>query len=143
MSQPILRLSMPTAFLIENLRTSSVSDQELIHIMQEQTFNSVASLTLEPEMNFAERFHTAESLNEPWKEAILSRYQIKFLHLNGVKKLLKLRFNRHERKDYIQSGLRLHDLTLDQKSRAELEYLIQGLWNVSENHNTLSIEQKY
>lgn len=84
-----VRLSMPIAFLIENIRTSAVSNDKLIQIIKNREFTFIADQVDDPTMNFEERIQTAEELSEPWEEAIRGGYSFKFLHLNGLKNFLR------------------------------------------------------
>ena len=134
-----IQLSMPIAFLIENCRTSGLTDQELVTLIKKRDFEPIADLVIEPNMDFIERIQTAEDLNEPWEKALLDGYQFKFLHMNGVKKLLKLRFNKLEDIHYKEQNFVLSNLILTTAEKVELATLIQSRWNVVSNSNRDSV----
>ncbi|MCM2674186.1 hypothetical protein [Alkalicoccobacillus plakortidis] len=134
-----VQLSMPIAFLIENCRTSGLTDQELVTLIKKRDFEPIADLVIEPNMDFIERIQTAEDLNEPWEKALLDGYQFKFLHMNGVKKLLKLRFNKLEDIHYKEQNFVLSNLILTTAEKVELATLIQSRWNVVSNSNRDSV----
>ncbi|MDQ0205741.1 hypothetical protein [Alkalicoccobacillus murimartini] len=144
MSTPV-RLSMPIAFLIENCRTSGLPDQELISLIKSRDFQAIAHCVNEPNMDFNDRIQTAEDLNESWEKALLEGYQFKFLHMNGVKKLLKLRYKKLENIDYKQTDFVISELVLTSDQRIELANLIQSRWNVfsENNESSVSIQSKF
>lgn len=142
MTTPV-RLSMPIAFLIENLRTSGVSDDKLIQIIKNREFKFFVDQVVDPTMNFDERIQTAEELSEPWEEAIKEGYSFKFLHLNGLKKLLALRFNKSDGVDYSQQDHKLVGIHLSSSEEILLHELIQGSWTVTKSSNFITITPKY
>lgn len=137
-----VRLSMPIAFLIENIRTSAVSNDKLIQIIKNREFTFIADQVDDPTMNFEERIQTAEELSEPWEEAIRGGYSFKFLHLNGLK-LLALRFNKIDEVDYSQQDLKLVGIHLSSLEENQLHELIQGSWTVTKSSNLITITPKY
>ncbi|MNE78532.1 hypothetical protein D3C80_1749470 [compost metagenome] len=82
-------------------------------------------------MDFDERMRLAEELKVDWERVLQEGYEFGFLHLNGLKKLLRFRFNCVEDRDYRQDGYRLMDLTMHAKEAQTLGELIYRQWTVA------------
>ncbi|ALP37467.1 hypothetical protein ASL14_16015 [Paenibacillus sp. IHB B 3084] len=130
-----VQLSMPVAFLIENLRTSGEQKDVIIECIKKQDFSPLLGKVKEKTMDFKERCQTAEDMGDEWEEAIHSGYEFKFLHINGLKRLLHFRFNRIIDRDYEQDGIMLKGLYLDPVEMDTLQGLIGRQWQVIEEDN--------
>ena len=126
----VVGLSMPVAFLIENCRTSGASDEVIVRCMRERDFSPILNDVVEPSMDFAERMAVAEEIGEPWEEAVRFGYRFKFLHFNGVKRLLRFRFGKQADRDYKPDGLQIEDLSLTAEEAETLRSLIRTQWDV-------------
>ncbi|MBM7542211.1 hypothetical protein [Amphibacillus cookii] len=130
-----IRLSMPVAFLIENCLTSGLSHPSIIDALDRKDFTIFKDKVIDPDMDFADRLEIASDLNEDWQQAIVNGYQMKHLHLNGLKKLLNYRFNKKENIDYHQKDLTIIKLQLDNQELLLLERMIQGQWCIKHEAN--------
>ncbi|WP_025723798.1 hypothetical protein [Paenibacillus polymyxa] len=129
------QLSIPVAFLIENLRTSGEPKDVIIECIKKQDFTPLLDKVKEKTMDFKERCQTAEDIGDEWEEAILSGYEFKFLHINGLKRLLYFRFDRAIDRDYEQDGITLKNLYLDPIEIDTLQGLIGRQWQVITDDN--------
>ncbi|AET57470.1 hypothetical protein HPL003_03460 [Paenibacillus terrae HPL-003] len=130
-----VQLSMPVAFLIENLRTSGEPKDVIIECIKKRDFSPLLDKVKEKTMDFKERCQTAEDIGDEWEEAIRSGYEFKFLHINGLKRLLHFRFDRTIDRDYEQDGIMLKNLHLDPIEMDTLQGLIGRQWQVIEEDN--------
>lgn len=148
-----VQLSIPVAMLVENVLTSGEPKEAIISCLQSGDFSPLLDKVKEPAMDFAERLQTAEEVGDNWEEAIRSSYEFKFLHINGLKRLLGFRFGKEADRDYAQEGLSLRRLRLQREEIEILRSLIGRQWRVFEEEAaggngtapliTVGIELKY
>ncbi|MFK4303766.1 MULTISPECIES: hypothetical protein [unclassified Paenibacillus] len=137
-----VQLSIPVALLIENLRTSGEPKDVIIECIKKQEFSPLLGKVKEKTMDFKERCQTAEDIGDEWEEAIRSGYEFKFLHINGLKRLLYFRFDRTIDQDYKQDGIMLKGLHLDPIEIDTLQGLIGRQWQVIKEENEVGSVQK-
>lgn len=126
-----VQLPLPIALLLENGRTSGLSDEQLAACFREQHFAALAGRPLaDPEMDLAERARLAEELGIDWAEVLRCEYEFGFLHLNGLKRLLAFRYQLREGADYAAGEDRLDQVPLTSEQAAELAALIHRQWLV-------------
>jgi len=124
-------LPLPLALLLENIRSTGLTDDEIVRCLQARDYAAIEALTLaDPAMSIAERAALAEELGIDWAEVIRSGYEFGFLHLNGLKRLLAFRYRLHAGTDYEADEERLDGLRLTAAQAEELSGLIHRQWLV-------------
>ncbi len=129
-------LSIPVAFLVENALSSGESKEFIIDTLRAGNYTPLLVKAKDPDMDFADRLKTAEEMGDDWEEAIRNDYVFKFLHINGVKRLLGFRFGKEADRDYVQENLTLRQLRLDPHEIKTLRLLVGRQWNVIEEDET-------
>lgn len=130
-----VRLSIPVGMLVENVLTSSEPIEIIIDRLQRRDLAPLLSKIKEPTMDLEERLQMAEEAGEDWAEAIRSGYEFKFLHINGLKRVLDFRFDRKIDLDYSQEELTLRHIRLSAQEIELLRMLINRQWDVVEEEN--------
>ncbi|MCP1184124.1 hypothetical protein [Paenibacillus sp. 1781tsa1] len=124
------QLSIPVGLLVENVLTSGVPGEVIIEWLQRREYARLLSLVKEPAMDFDERLQTAADIGDDWEKAIRQGYEFKFLHINGLKRLLDFRFDRKVDRDYVQDELSLKHIHLTVHEIKLLQSLIGRQWIV-------------
>lgn len=130
-----VRLSIPVGMLVENVLTSGEPIEVIIDCLHRRDLAPLRSKLKEPTMDLEERLQTAEEAGEDWAEAIRSGYEFKFLHINGLKRVLDFRFNRKIDRDYSQEELTLWHIQLSTQEIELLRMLIGRQWEIVEEEN--------
>jgi len=130
-----VRLSIPVGMLVENVLTSGEPIEVIIDRLHRRDLAPLRSKLKEPTMDLEERLQTAEEAGEDWAEAIRSGYEFKFLHINGLKRVLDFRFNRKIDRDYSQEELTLRNIQLSTQEIELLRMLIGRQWEIVEEEN--------
>jgi hypothetical protein len=130
-----VRLSIPVGMLVENVLTSGEPIEVIIDRLHRRDLAPLRSKLKEPTMDLEERLQTAEEAGEDWAEAIRSGYEFKFLHINGLKRVLDFRFNRKIDRDYSQEELTLRHIQLSTQEIELLRLLIGRQWEIVEEEN--------
>ncbi|AZK47950.1 hypothetical protein [Paenibacillus lentus] len=146
-------LSIPVAFLVENALSSGESKEFIIDCLRQGNYAPLLEKSKDPDMDFADRLKTAEEMGDDWEEAIRNDYVFKFLHINGLKRLLRFRFGKEVDHDYIQENLTLRQLSIEPDKIETLRLLVSRQWNVIEENDitgektgqrtTVRLELKY
>ncbi|WP_433753474.1 hypothetical protein [Paenibacillus amylolyticus] len=124
------QLSIPVGLLVENVLTSGEPKEVIIDCLQRGDFSRLLPLVKEPGMDFDERLQTAADIGDDWEMAIRQGYEFKFLHINGLKRLLDFRFDRKVDRDYVQDELSLKHIRLTTQEIELLQSLIGRQWIV-------------
>lgn len=139
-----VKLSMPVAFLIENCLTSGLPNDRIIQALRNKQFSMLLNYIIDKDMDLLERLKIAEELEEDWEHALNEGYELKWLHLNGLKKLLFFRFNKVIDRNFGQEELVIHSLTLNEQEYNLLSSMISRQWVIlSENDGEGGSNPKY
>ncbi|MGN7412752.1 hypothetical protein [Paenibacillus sp. SAF-068] len=136
------QLSIPVGLLVENVLTSGLPGDEIIEWLQHRDYSQLLPLVKESAMDFDERLQTAADIGDDWEKAIRQGYEFKFLHINGLKRLLDFRFDRKMDRDYIQDELTLRHIHLTTHEMELLQSIIGRQWIVQAEVTEVSEDGK-
>ncbi|WP_338543732.1 hypothetical protein [Paenibacillus tundrae] len=125
-----IQLSIPVGLLVENVLTSGEAADDIIQCLHQRDYAQLLPKLKEPAMNLDERLQTAAEVGEDWETAIRLGYEFKFLHINGLKRLLDFRFDQKVERDYVQENLSLHQVQLHKHEVELLRSMISRQWDV-------------
>lgn len=125
-----IRLSIPVGMLLENCRSGGFSDDEIVNMLNARDYAKLPERVREPEMEFAERFATAEEMGEDWERALREGYTFKFLHIGALRRLLHFRHGLAVERDYVQEELDLRGVPLTAQEAEALQATIVRQWTV-------------
>lgn len=126
-----IKLSIPVGMLLENCRSGGFSDDEIIDMLNARDYAKLPERVREPEMEFAERFATAEEMGEDWARALREGYTFKFLHIGALRRLLHFRHGLAVERDYVQEELDLRGVPLNSEEAERLQATIARQWAVT------------
>lgn len=136
-----IQLSIPVGLLVENVLTSGESPDDIIQCLRQRDYAQLLPKLKEPTMNLDERLQTAAEVGEDWETAIRLGYEFKFLHINGLKRLLDFRFGQKVERDYVQENLSLHQVQLRKQELELLRSMISRQWDVVLEENNEQSEE--
>lgn len=121
------KISLMEAYLIETLRSNGVSNQELIEQQNVEDWNQYhESFDFQLLIQLKERDPIA------FQKVIEDGYQVKFVTFNGLKNLLKMKFNRVENIDYQSMEKGIYNLRLNDIELKQIKNLLSKNWVVHE-----------
>lgn len=100
----LTRLSMPEAMMIETFRHNGKTDPEILELANK---NAVLA-----------------PLRENLESILRDGYTIKFVTFNGLKNLLRLKFDKHIDRDFVATEQGMADLQLETEQVATLQQLL-------------------
>lgn len=128
----LTQLSIPVGLLVENVLTSGEPVEVIIDCLRRRDFDPLLPKIKEPAMDLEPRLDTAAEIGEDWEKAIREGYEFKFLHINGVKRLLDFRFDQKAGRDFVETGLALQHVRLTREEIGVLRTLVGRQWDVYE-----------
>lgn len=126
-----LRLPLPLALLLENVRSGGASNVEVLAALEQGVFDRLRPHLIDPDMDLEERAVLAKELQVPWSDVMRDGYAIGFFHANGMKKWLHFRYGLKADQDYVQSGLVFQAVPLTAEQRVEVEATAGLQWRVT------------
>ncbi|WP_338654409.1 hypothetical protein [Lysinibacillus sp. Y5S-8] len=122
-------INLMQAYELDKLSKLNFSEEEILHALrtgdvsawQEQVpnyeFNETMALYKEGEQQFLEAYH--------------GHYRIKYVTLPGIQRLLQLRFQLEEGKDYQLLETGIQHLTCNEETVARLQQMLSTNWSLT------------
>lgn len=127
-------ISLMDAYLIETVRSNGISNEELIQKTLNKDFDTWREVL--PKLNTERLVELAED-EETFKSIIEDGYKVKFVTMNGLKNLLKLKFQIDESKyQQIENGIL--DIEISEDQLTGIKQFLSGNWNIHEVERTSS-----
>ncbi|WP_416147273.1 hypothetical protein ACM26V_13705 [Salipaludibacillus sp. HK11] len=124
-------ISQWDAFMIETLVSKGTSREELLEYVIKEDINTLANI--DQSFDYNDLIQSVKKNETVYKIAMLEGYTIKFLTKLGVKKILSLKFNLEEGRDYQLAENNFESLILTNKQLRQLRTLLSTNWTVIEN----------
>lgn len=122
-----MKLTMKEAVLLESLRSNGVSNQELLNTLDSRSWEE----TLSPEYETLLNIYLQDK--ERFIELLEDGYSVKFITLNGLKNILKMKFNKLENDDYKMVDNTFELLELNSQQLSTLRQLLSINWVIEEH----------
>ncbi len=115
------------AVLLESLRSNGVSNQELLNNLDGRSWEETFSTEYEALLNIYSQD------KQQFIELLENGYSVKFITFNGLKNLLKMKFNKLEEQDYKIVDNTFELLELNPQQLSTLRQLLSINWTVEEH----------
>lgn len=115
------------AVLLESLRSNGVSNQELLNNLDGRAWEETFSTEYEALLNIYSQD------KQQFIELLENGYSVKFITFNGLKNLLKMKFNKLEEQDYKIVDNTFELLELNPQQLSTLKQLLSINWVVDEH----------
>lgn len=115
------------AVLLESLRSNGVSNQELLNNLDGRSWEETFSTEYEALLNIYSQD------KQQFIELLENGYSVKFITFNGLKNLLKMKFNKLEEQDYKIVDNTFELLELNPQQLSTLKQLLSINWVVDEH----------
>ena len=120
------KLTMKEAVLLEVLRSNGVSNKELIVNLESHSWEDLYSNEYQTLLN------VYVQNKSQFKELLENGYSVKFITINGLKNLLKMKFEKIEDQDYKINNHTIELLELTPQQLSTLRQLLSINWVVEE-----------
>ena len=122
-------LSQWEAFMIETLRHSGVSGEDIMRGLKENDVSQFKAFDTTFDYQDLLTSWTADS--ERIKEAIINGYQVKFLSVYGIKRLLKLMFSLEDPENYTVEENQFVKVPLADQQLDTVRTLLSPNWSIT------------
>lgn len=142
------KISLMDAYMIETLRSNGISNDEIINFLEKKDVSSWGNFN--PDFEFDGLIKLYEQNKSRFNSVLTDGYTVKFLTINGLKNLLKMKFNKIAEENYILSETGIQRLEIDADHLPTLAQLLSINWTIEEHTDTnndpskkvISIENK-
>lgn len=133
------------AYMIETLRHHNLSDDELLTRLEKKDITFSEEIKFDFDVNELLKLYEQNPIT--FKSILLDGYTIKFVTLNGLKNLLKIKFDKVDERDYKLLDNRISHLTIEENAYPVLKQMLSQNWkiqnlteeNSSQSTRTISI----
>ena len=138
----LTKLSLPTVYKIETVRSKGVSNEELLAKIETGDVSSWSEYN--SNFDFNELVELYNNNPEEFKSIVENGYAVKFVTLPGLKNLLKLKYGMLEERDYQPTETGISGLQVDEDQYAAIKQMLSKNWKIeelaSEGKKVLKIE---
>ncbi|WP_342599997.1 hypothetical protein MHB48_02510 [Psychrobacillus sp. FSL H8-0483] len=120
------KISMMDAFLIETLRSNGVSNDEILTKLEQNDLRTWENEY--PNNRFSALITLFEEDQTKFKSILLDGYSVKFITMNGLKNLLKLKYDKIADRDYQLHENGIDCLDIDEQQLLSLNQLLSMNW---------------
>ena len=123
-------LSQWEAFMVETLRHNGVSGEDIIKGLQENDVTRFQSY--DTTFDYEDLHVSWTDDSERIEKAITDGYQVKFLSVYGIKRLLKLMFSLEEPADYTLEEQQFVQVPLTNQQATTVRTLLSPNWSITD-----------
>ena len=127
------KISMREAFLIETLRSNGVSNEDILAKLEQGDVQNWE--TTYPNNEFSALIKLYEEDKTAFQSILLDGYSVKFVTMNGLKNLLRMKYNLLEERDYVQTENGIAQLKIEEPQYTSLKQLLSINWTIHEHAN--------
>lgn len=131
-----IEISLMEVYLIETLRKNNVTDETIIEKVRAKQVSHFQQYNDKFDFEWLYELEQRGVLEEVLEKG----YQIKYLTFNGLVNLLRLKFNKEEKRDYIVENFSVKELVLPVEDKGALKRMLSNNWCLAENEGKISIQ---
>ncbi|MGN1386230.1 MAG: hypothetical protein ACI4XS_06480 [Bacillus sp. (in: firmicutes)] len=132
------KISLPIAYMIETLRSHSVSNGELLAQIEKKDVSVWDDI--QSSFDFNDLLQFAEEDSALFRSVIEDGYQVKFVTINGLQRLLQLKFDKLADRDYTLTENGVDHLQMNQQQIEILKQVLSDNWLIDENGAGLKVQ---
>lgn len=126
----INRISLPTAYMIETLRSNGISDEQILHQIKERDVTPWDRL--HSNFDFTNLVELADQDGINFESIIQDGYTVKFITIRGLQTLLQLKFDKIVDRDYQVTETGISGLQLEESDFTVLKQLLSRNCKIQE-----------
>jgi len=122
------------AYLIEHVRQAGITDQEIeekVQALQADDFQ---------EIDESFDFTLLHTIKNRIGKVLADGYEVKYLTFKGLINLLRLKFQKEEKKDYEVDEFILYNLEVTEEELQEIQQMVSQNWHVTKEEHGIKIE---
>ena len=132
-----LAISMMEAYTIELLKAHPYTYEQVRQYLEN---NQVHILTNDYNMDFEPIVTLLKEDSNVLEQAFEGNYQVKFMTINGLKNLLRMRFEiTEDQYELLEAGNGLAQLNVSTDTEQEIRKMLSSNWKVERNGETITL----
>jgi len=131
------KITLMEAYLIEHVRQAGITDQEIeekVKALQADDFQ---------EIDESFDFTLLHTIKNRIGKVLADGYEVKYLTFKGLINLLRLKFQKEEKKDYEVDDFILYNLDVTEEELQEIQQMVSQNWNVTKEEHGIKIEPRH
>ncbi|MFJ7666581.1 hypothetical protein ACIQXI_05700 [Lysinibacillus sp. NPDC097195] len=122
-------INLMQAYELDKLSKLGLSDEEILQTVRTGDVSSWRSLV--PNFEFNETLALYEEGEQNLLNALHGHYRIKYVTLPGIQRLLHLRFNLEETKNFMLEDTGITNLTCDEETLLKIKNMLSINWTIA------------
>ncbi len=123
-------ISLPTAYMIETLRSNGISDEQILHQINDRDVTPWDRL--HSNFDFTNLVELADQDRVRFESIIQDGYTVKFVTIRGLQTLLQLKFEKQADRDYQVTETGISGLQLEEADFMVLKQLLSRNCKIQE-----------
>lgn len=128
-------INLMDAYAIESLRSNGYSNEEIIDKAEKKETGEFSSVKKGVDYSLLEKLEETGNL----RGALENGYQVTFLTANGLKNLIRMKYDKEKDQDYTFENFTVSGLQLAEEDQKELKGLLSQNWQFSLEDNNVTI----
>ncbi|MFJ5766338.1 hypothetical protein ACIP9C_13375 [Lysinibacillus sp. NPDC093210] len=134
-------INLMQAYELDKLSKLDLSDEKILQTLRTGDVSSWRNL--EPKYEFNETLALYQEGEQTFLDAYHGNYRIKYVTLPGIQRLLNLRFQLEETKDFQLEDTGIKNLSCDEHTITKIQNMLSTNWKLTkQNDGTYSIFAK-
>lgn len=126
----MININLMQAYELDKLSKLGISDKEILQTLRTGEVSSWC--TKEPNYEFKETLALYHEGEQQFLDALHGNYRIKYVTLPGIQRLLHLRFQLEETKDFRLAEAGIQDLVCDKAIISKLLTMLSTNWKITQ-----------
>lgn len=128
------KVTLMEAYVIEALKAAKIPDEviiEKVQARQVEDFQTMVASSFD--------FGILYGITQDLPSILAEGYKVKFLTFPGLKRLLSIKLQKEEEKDYLVEGFRIEQLQLLEEEQFVVDTFLSANWKVEKDGDTYTI----
>ncbi|WP_445477194.1 hypothetical protein ACULLL_11630 [Lysinibacillus irui] len=122
-------INLMQAYELDKLSKLDLSDEEILRALRAGDISALQEQV--PNYEFSETMALYKEGEQQFLDALHGHYRIKYVTLPGIQRLLHLRFQLEEGKDYQLLETGIQHLTCDEETVTKLQQMLSTNWSLT------------
>lgn len=126
-------INLLQAYELDKLSKFGLTDEEIVQTLENEDVSTWQDK--EPNFDFSEIMALYKEGEQLFLNALHGDYQIKYVTLPGIQRLLQLRFQLEEGRDYQLLEMGINQLSCEKEVITQLKNILSANWQISKQSN--------
>lgn len=125
------KITLMEAYMIETLRTNGISNETLVAQLEQKDLSPFEAI--HDKYDFNELIKLYDEDYNLFNSILVDGYKVKFVTMNGLRNLLKLKFDKIEEQDYQLTDKGIVHMKIEEEVIPAVRQLLSSNWTIEEH----------